>query len=111
MVELLLPGSFNPLPGRLVVVGFSWVLLGASYMSRWVERRLSPLFTAWTCLLVAHYCYLLIGNQGESTWWVGAFVTFAAASMCLQSRREVAAFSLFALACVLRAAAVERQLG
>ena len=110
MVELLLPGSFNPLPGRLVVVGLNGVLLGASYGSRWVESRLSPLFTAWTCLLVAHYCYLLIGNQGESTWWVGAFVTFAAASMCLQSRREVALFSLFALGCVIRAAAVEGQL-
>ena len=109
-VELLLPGSFNPLPGRLLVVGLNGVLVGASYWSRWVERRLSTLFAAWTCLLVGHYCYLLIGNHGEPTWWVGAFVTFAAASMCLQSRREVAVFSLFALGCVLRAAAVEGQL-
>ena len=69
------------------------MLLGASYRSRWVERRLSTLFTAWVCVLVGHYCYLLIGNHGESTWWVGAFVTFAAVSMCLQSRREVAVFS------------------
>ena len=51
-----------------------------------------------------------MGNHGESTWWVGAFVTFAAASMCLQSRREVAWFSLFALACALVAAAAEGQL-
>ncbi len=110
MVELLLPGSFNPLPGRLLVVGLSGVLLGASYRSRWVESRLSTLFTAWVCLLVGHYCYLLIGNHGESTWWVGAFVTFAAAGMSLQSRREVEVFSVFALGCVLRAAAVEGQL-
>jgi PAS domain S-box-containing protein len=110
LVELLLPGSFNPLPGRLAVVGLNWVLLGASYRSPWVERRLSALFTAWVCVLVAHYCYLLIGNRGESTWWVGAFVTFAAVSMCMQSRREVAVFSLFALGCVLGAAAVQGQL-
>ncbi len=110
MVELLLPGSFNPLPGRLLVVGLSGVLLGASYRSRWVERRLSTLFTAWVCVLVGHYCYLLIGNHGESTWWVGAFVTFAAVSMCLQSRGEVAVFSLFALGSVLDAAAVQGQL-
>jgi PAS domain S-box-containing protein len=110
MVELLLPGSFNPLPGRLLVVGLNAGLLGASYRSRWVEKRLSLLFTAWTCLLVAHYCYLLMGNHGESTWWVGAFVTFAAASMCLQSRGEVAVFSLFAIGCVLRAAVLEGQL-
>jgi PAS domain S-box-containing protein len=110
MVELLLPGSFNPLPGRLVVVGASALLFAVSYASRWVERHLSPLFTAWACLLVGHYCQLLIGNHGESTWWVGAFVTFAAASMCLQSTREVVAFSVFALACVLRVAVVEKQL-
>jgi PAS domain S-box-containing protein len=110
MVELLLPGSFNPLAGRLLVVALSGVLVAASYASRWVASHLSTLFTAWVCLLVAHYCYLLIGNDGEATWWVGAFVTFAASSMCLQSRREVAVFSLFSLGCVLHAAAVEGQL-
>jgi PAS domain S-box-containing protein len=109
-VEVLLPGSFNPLPGRLLVVGLNGVLLGASYRSRWVGIHLWTLFTIWACVLVAHYTYLLMGNRGESTWWVGAFVTFAAASMCLQSRREVAGFSLFALACAILAAAAEGQL-
>jgi PAS domain S-box-containing protein len=109
-VELLLPGSFNPLPGRLLVVCLSGVLVGASYRSPWVARNLSALFTAWVCLLVAHYCYLIAGNHGESTWWVGAFVTFAASSMCLQSPREVAVFSLFSLGCVLAVAALEGQL-
>jgi PAS domain S-box-containing protein len=109
-VELLLPGSFNPLPGRLIVVFLDWLLLGASFKSRWVADHLSPLFTAWVCLLVAHYSYLLMGNRGDSTWWVGAFVTFAASSMCLQSPREVAVFSLFALGCVMGVAADEGQL-
>src|SRR5580658_700477 len=109
-VELLLPGSFNPLTGRIFVVGLSGALLAASYQSRWVERHLSTLFTLWVCVLVAHYCYLLIGNHGESTWWVGAFVTFAAASMCLQSRRDVALFSLFALGSVFYVALAEGQL-
>jgi PAS domain S-box-containing protein len=109
-VELLLPGSYNPLSGRLFVVGTDAVLLAASYRSRWVEARLSPLFTAWACLLVAHYGSLLIGNHGEATWWVGALVTFAAASMALELPREVAVFSIFAFACALYAAAVEGQL-
>lgn len=109
-VELLLPGSFNPLMGRLLVVGLSGVLVGASYWSRWVERNLSTLFTLWVCILVAHYCYLLLGNRGDATWWVGAFVTFAASSMCLQSRRDVALFSVFALGSVLYVAALEGQL-
>jgi PAS domain S-box-containing protein len=111
MVELLLPGTFNPLASRLVVVAGSPLLFLASYRSAWVERHLSKLFTAWTCLLVAHYCYLIWGNQGEATWWTGAFVTFAATSMCLQSPREVAAFSAFSMACVSVLAALEGQLG
>ena len=110
MVKLLLPGSFNPLPGRLIVVALAWVLLAASYRIRWVEKHLSALFTAWACLLVAHYCYLIVGNHGETTWWVGTFVTFAAVSMCMQSRREVAAFSIFSFGCVLVVAAAEGQL-
>jgi PAS domain S-box-containing protein len=109
MVELLLPGSFNPLPGRLLVVGVNWVLLAASYQSSWVARHLSTLFTAWACLLVYHYSYLVIGNHGDTSWWVGTFVTFAAVGMCLQSAREVAIFSVFALGCVVRAAAMEQQ--
>jgi PAS domain S-box-containing protein len=107
MVELLLPGSFNPLPGRLLVVGLNGLILTASYFSTWVKTRLSFLFTAWLCLLVGHYMYLVVGNHGDSTWWIGAFVTFAGASICVQSPREAVAFSVFALACALRAAATE----
>jgi PAS domain S-box-containing protein len=109
-VEVTLPGSFNPLPGRLLVVAGSGALVAASYRSAWVRRRFSVLFTAWVCLLAAHYGYLIVGNHGESTWWVGAFVTVAATGMCLQSPREVLAFSLFALAGVLGIAAALGQL-
>ncbi len=110
VVELVLPGSFNPLPGRLVVAGLSGVLLAASYRIEWVRIHLSKLFTAWTCLLVAHYCYLILGNQGDSTWWVGTFITFAAVSMCMQTRGEVAVLSVFALASVIVVAAIQQQL-
>ena len=105
MVELLLPGSFNPLPGRLIVVALSGLIVLASFRSQWVERHLSSLFTAWASLLVLHYGYLLVGNHGDATWWIGAFVTFAAIGMCLQSRREVAVFSVLALATVVAIAA------
>jgi signal transduction histidine kinase len=109
-VEVSLPGSFNPLPGRLLVVGVGAALLVASFWSAAVSRHLSGLFTAWVCLLVAHYTYLLVGNHGDSAWWVGAFVTFAATALCLQSPREVALFSVFSMTCVVYAAAVEGQL-
>jgi PAS domain S-box-containing protein len=110
MVQVLLPGSFNPLPGRLLVVALSAALFLASGRDGWVRRHLSPLFTAWACLLVIHYCYLIWGNGGESTWWVGAFVTFAAVSMCLPSPGEVAVFSLVSFGCAVGLAALEGQL-
>lgn len=110
MVQLLLPGSFNPLPGRLLVVALSAALVVASGPSGWVRRHLASLFTAWACLLVIHYCYLIWGNGGESTWWVGAFVTFAAVSMCLHAPRDVAVFSLVSFCCAVALAAVEGQL-
>jgi PAS domain S-box-containing protein len=110
MVEVLLPGSFNPLASRLAVVGSSAGLFAASRVNAWVARRLSALFTAWACLLVAHYAYLVHGNHGGSTWWVGCFVTFAAASMCLQSPREVEIFSVCSLGSVVIVAALEGQL-
>ena len=109
-VELLLPTSFNPLPGRLLVVGTSGALVAASHRSRWVESNLPGLFTAWLCLLVGHYTYLLIGNHGDPTWWMGSFVTVVATGMCAQSVRDIAVFSVFALGCVGYAAAVLGQL-
>ncbi|HVW24048.1 MAG TPA: PAS domain S-box protein [Polyangiaceae bacterium] len=110
LVEAMLPGSFNPLGSRLGVVALGAVLVVASRRSRWVERHLSSLFVVWLCVLVAHYSYLLIGNHGSPTWWIGAFITFAAGSMCPEERREVIAFSLVAFACVTLAALVEGQI-
>jgi hypothetical protein len=62
-------------------------IAGGVYLAWWlmVELLLPGSFNPWVCLLVGHYCYLLIGNHGDSTWWVGAFVTFAAAG-CACSR-------------------------
>jgi hypothetical protein len=111
MVQLLLPPSFNPLPGRLLVVALNALLVAASTRSAWVRRRFSVLYTTWLCILVAHYCYLIAGNNGDSTWWMGALVTFAAASMCAQSPRDVAAFSVFSLGCAVAVAAREGKLG
>jgi PAS domain S-box-containing protein len=110
LVEVTLPGSFNPLTSRVAVVALAFALVAASHRSRWVERHLSSLFAAWLCVLVAHYSYLLIGNHGNATWWIGAFITFAGASMFPQERREVAVFSLFAFACVIAVALVEGQI-
>jgi PAS domain S-box-containing protein len=110
IVELLLPGSFNPWPGRLAVVALIEGLVAASFRVPWVQAHLSSLFTLSVCLLFGHYCYLLVGNRGDATWWVGAFIVAAAAGVCLQSPRDVAVFSLFTLGCAFYAAAAAGQL-
>lgn len=108
-VELLLPGSFNPLLGRLLVVGMGALLVVLSHTSRVVAQHLASLLAAWLCVVVGHYFYLVIGNHGDSTWWVGAFITVAAAGMCLHGPRALLVFSIFTMACVMATAAFEGQ--
>ena len=52
-VEALLPGSFNPLLGRLLVVALDALLLGASLRSRWVDEH-EQIFEAFTQLEPLH---------------------------------------------------------
>ena len=56
VVEAVLPGSYNPALGRLVVVGAFFLSLAASFVSPAVRRQLGPVFSLCTWLLTAHYC-------------------------------------------------------
>ena len=96
LVEALLPGSFNPLGGRLVVVGSFVVVLAASYASAWVHRHLAAFFAACVSLLTVHYLYLVWVNDAAPTWWGGLIITVAAVAACLQHRRTLLLYSLLA---------------
>ncbi len=64
-VEWLLPGSFNPLAGRLAVValfGGGWV---AARAGRFSPEALRVYFGVCAWILTAHYFYLFQGNRGQ----------------------------------------------
>jgi len=110
LVQVLLPGAFNPLTGRLVVVGMFAVVLGASYVFPWVAGNLDGLFQACAWVLTSHYVYLVRMNGGEPAWWGGFLITVAAVAACLHTQRALAAYSVFALVLAIAEAVVDGQL-
>jgi signal transduction histidine kinase len=109
-VQALLPGSFNPFLGRLLVVALCGAVLGATFVSRWVARRVAPLFAACMWTLTLHYFYLLHGNRGDATWWAGCVVVVAAVGALLSTRGALVAYSIFTLASTLGLMALERHI-
>jgi PAS domain S-box-containing protein len=100
-VEWTLPGSFNPLPGRLVVVAYFLIAFALSFVSREVKRRAEPLFYAGALLLVGHYFYLFSHNARDINWTVGTYVVVFALCVGVQSRAWLYAFAAFSFACGL----------
>ncbi len=94
-VEWLLPGSFNPLAGRLAVValfGGGWV---AACTRRFSPDALRVYFGACAWILTAHYFYLFQGNRGQLDWIIGAYVTVLAISQTFLTLRALLAYSLY----------------
>jgi signal transduction histidine kinase len=97
-VEALLPGSFNPLPGRLLIVAALALGLVATYVNAAARAHARLVFTLCVWLLTAHYFFLLDGNHGEESWCVGTFITVGAASAAFSTRQALVVYSLFVMA-------------
>jgi signal transduction histidine kinase len=110
VVEALLPGSFNPLPGRLVVVGAMLVALGATFAVPRAARHAGALLAAAMWLLTLHYAYLLYGNHGDPTWWAGCVLLVACVGAMPLSRGALVAYSVFALVTTGGLMMIERRL-
>ncbi len=96
-VEALLPGSFNPLPGRLAVVAALALCFAATFVFAAARSHARHLFTACVWLLTAHYFFLFNGNHGVESWRIGTFITVGAASVAFTSRHALVVYSLFAM--------------
>jgi signal transduction histidine kinase len=95
-VEVLLPGSYNPLPGRLGVVVAIWSIVAGSYASAWVRDHIRLLWACGLWLLTAHYYYLFYENGGDINWVVGSFITVTAVSLAMMTRATLFTYSAFA---------------
>lgn len=110
VVESVLPRAVNPLPSRLLVVGYFFALYALSLCSRVVCRQMTVLFGAGVWLLTGHYFWLLHQNHGDAAWSIGAYITIVAVSACLLSRRALLAYSIFVLVLSVGVACVDRVL-
>jgi len=94
-VEVLLPGDFNPLGSRLVVVGFIFSAVSLSYLSEWARAHLRGLLHASAWLITLHYFYLFYGNQGHINWVIGSYITVLAINFCFFTNVSLWAYSVF----------------
>jgi PAS domain S-box-containing protein len=95
-VEAILPGSVNPLPSRLCVVGLIGLACGLSY-TQWGRAHVRRLFIASVWLITFHYYYLFFRNGGESNWIIGCYITVIAINLGMLSRRSLVSYSVFVL--------------
>lgn len=103
-VEALLPHTYNPLLGRLVVVAAIWGIGAVSHASAWARSRMSLLWACGMGLVTAHYFYLFYENGGDINWVVGSFIVVSAITLGLFSRASLIAYSVFTTALALAAA-------
>jgi signal transduction histidine kinase len=94
-VELFLPGSFNPLPGRLAVVGYFVVVLALSFASASIRNRLRALALSGLYVLTAHFFWLFYGNHGDNNWVIGSFITGVACTYAFLRPGPLLAYSLY----------------
>jgi PAS domain S-box-containing protein len=100
-VEWTLPGSFNPLPGRLAVVAYFLIAFLLTSVSDAVRRSAEALFYLGSLFMVGHYFYLFEHNAKDVNWTVGAYVVVFALCLGIQSRRWLYVFALFSFGCGL----------
>ncbi len=97
LVEAFLPGSFNPLGSRIVVVSLCWLFVAASFFSLKVAKSFHVYFAFCFWVVTAHYYYLFHGNHAGIDWVVGAYVTIIATCTCLQTEKELLSYMLWVL--------------
>lgn len=97
LVEGLLENSYNPLPGRLAVVGFLGLVFLLSFRSGWVRRHLQALYGAGVWLLTLHFFYLFYRNGGGADWIFGCFITVMAINYCFFSASALLCYTVFVL--------------
>jgi len=101
IVEATLPGSFNPLPSRLGVVGTFIALIVLSFTFPATGKFLRELTYGAYWILTAHFFYLFSQNASDVNWVLGAYVTVVAVGACFISYAALLSYSAFVIVSAL----------
>ena len=96
-VEIVLPGSFNPVLSRFVLVALILWAWAATFFIPWFRRNVSLLFSITAWLITLHYFYLFYANGGGTDWVVGSYITVMTINLCFLSRQALVSYSLFVI--------------
>lgn len=96
-VEALLPDSFNPFLGRILVVAGFFVALGLSYVNQWVQNHLRFLMGVCLWILTLHYFYLFYNNHGGMDWIIGCYITVLAICFYFLSNTSLLSYTGFVI--------------
>lgn len=96
VVELLLPGSFNPLPSRLAICSIFLVVLALSFRVPFVKNSIDRFQALAAFLLTIHYFYLFHHNN-DVNWVVGSYITVMAVGLTLNGLPVFIAYSILVL--------------
>ncbi|MET0340644.1 MAG: PAS domain S-box protein, partial [Polyangiales bacterium] len=92
-VEWLLPGSFNPFFGRLMVVSYFAIAYLLGRVSPAIARQSETLYYAGAAILTCHYFYLFAHNAADPNWAVGTYIVVFALFVGISSRAWLYAFA------------------
>jgi PAS domain S-box-containing protein len=96
--EWMLPSAFNPLPGRLLVVGWFFAAFALGWVWPAARKHSEALYHLGALLLLGHYGYLLHHNAQDPNWVVGAYVVVFALCASVASRRWLFLLAAYSLA-------------
>lgn len=85
LVELFLPGSYNPIGSRLAVVAFCWLMGAASFRVPWLRRNPDTALALCVWMVTTHFFYLFYMNHADIDWVVGSMITVIAGCACFSS--------------------------
>jgi signal transduction histidine kinase len=107
----VIPGAVERLEERFAVAALALIVLGLSYMSKWVARRLPELIYVVYAVLTAHYLYIVWHNHFAPMYVIGTFITVTAVTACLDRIWVLVAYALGVLGGVAFIGALSPEAG
>lgn len=98
VVEVLLPGSYNPFWGRFFTVLSFWIVYAATFFSVSVRRNIEFWFSFAAWMTTLHIYYLFYNNRIDITWVWGCYMAVITIAALMQTMRSMVTYVVFVIA-------------